>query len=177
MLGESVWVHTSVQSAQREPALERRTGGGRVLQGAHVDLPPDRGHWVSWPGGTSHRGSLQCPAYIRCKWTVYQSLIQCINAWYIWYCKCIAFRCFLYTSNGFFVRSSNLSLIKYLALCQACFCSNIKKCIKFQRCSQLNLHIYMLNIMCFQYMKQQCMHDNKFLLCLKIVYYVYLHDF
>lgn len=177
MLGESVWVHTSVQSAQREPAPERRTGGGRVLQGAHVDLPPDRGHWVSWPGGTSHRGSLQCPAYIRCKWTVYQSLIQCINAWYIWYCKCIAFRCFLYTSNGFFVRSSNLSLIKYLALCQAYFCSNIKKCIKIQRCSQLNLHIYMLNIMCFQYMKQQCVHDNKFLLCLKIVYYVYLHDF
>lgn len=177
MLGESVRVHTSVQSAQREPAPERRTGGGRVLQGAHVDLPPDRGHWVSWPGGTSHRGSLQCPAYIRCKWTVYQSLIQCINAWYIWYCKCIAFRCFLYTSNGFFVRSSNLSLIKYLALCQACFCSNIKKCIKIQRCSQLNLHIYMLNIMCFQYMKQQCMHDNEFLLCLKIVYYVYLHDF
>lgn len=177
MLGESVWVHTSVQSAQREPAPERRTGGGRVLQGAHVDLPPDRGHWVSWPGGTSHRGSLQCPAYIRCKWTVYQSLIQCINAWYIWYCKCTAFRCFLYTSNGFFVRSSNLSLIKYLALCQACFCSNIKKCIKIQRCSQLNLHINMLNIMCFQYMKQQCMHDNKFLLCLKIVYYVYLHDF
>lgn len=176
MLGESVWVHTSVQSAQREPAPERRTGGGRVLQGAHVDLPPDRGHRVSWPGGTSHRGSLQCPAYIRCKWTVYQCLIQCINAWYIWYCKCIAFCCVLY--DGFFVRFSNCSLIKYIALiCQACFCSNLKKCIKIQKCSQLNLHIYMLNRTCLQYMKRQCMHDNKFLLCLKIVYYVYLHDF
>lgn len=100
----------------------------------------------------------------------------CINAWYIWYCKCIAFCCVLY--DGFFVRFSNCSLIKYIALiCQACFCSNLKKCIKIQKCSQLNLHIYMLNKTCLQYMKRQCMHDNKFLLCLKIVIYVYLHDF
>lgn len=39
------------------------------------------------------------------------------------------------------------------------------------------VHIYMLNITCLQYMKRQSIHDNKFLLCWKIVIYVYLHDF
>lgn len=89
MLGESIRVNTSVQPSQREPAPEWWAGGGRVLQGAHADLPQDRGHWVSWPGGTSHCGSLQCPAYIRCRRTVYYCLIHAIGIllmYCIWLC-------------------------------------------------------------------------------------------